>query len=159
MDDFLGVVLVIIAVVSAISKNAKKKKKAQEQSRQIQTAVPEMKAVPRDTQKPASATEESMLSPEKLAAPAARREIAPRVETRVRVSPHMEDYEGSLHAESTEGIDPCHEEQLSERPAPQLAPMPVETPGIRLEWTGENMVKAFIMQEVLQRPCERRKRA
>ena len=100
-----------------------------------------------------------MLPPETPAAPAARREIAPRVETRVRVSPHMEDYEGSLHAESTEGIDPCHEEQLSERPAPQLAPMPVEAPGIRLDWTGENMVKAFIMQEVLQRPCDRRKRA
>ena len=159
MDDFLGVVLVIIAVVSAISKNAKKKKKAQEQSRQIQTAVPKMKAVPKDTQKPAPAAEESMLPPETPAAPAARREIAPRVETRVRVSPHMEEYEGSLHAESTEGVDPCHEEQLSGRPALQLAPMPVETPGIRLEWTGENMVKAFIMQEVLQRPCERRKRA
>lgn len=159
MDDFLGVVLVIIAVVSAISKNAKKKKKAQEQSRQIQTAVPKMEAVPKDTQKPAPAAEESMLPPETPAAPAVRQEIAPRVETRVRVSSHMEDYEGSLHAESTEGIDPCHEEQLSERPAPRLAPMPVETPGIRLDWTGENMVKAFIMQEVLQRPCDRRKRA
>ena len=158
MDDFLGVVLVIIAVVSAISKNAKKKK-AQEQSRQIRTAVPKMEAVPKDTQKPAPAAEESMLPPEMPAAPVVRQEIAPRVETRVRVSPHMEDYEGSLHAESTEGIDPCHEEQLSERPAPQLVPMPVEAPGIRLDWTGENMVKAFIMQEVLQRPCDRRKRA
>ena len=135
MDDFLGVVLVIIAVVSAISKNAKKKK-AQEQSRQIRTAVSKMEAVPKDTQKPAPAAEESMLPPEMPAAPVVRQEIAPRVETRVRVSPHMEDYEGSLHAESTEGIDPCHEEQLSERPAPQLVPMPVEAPGIRLDWTG-----------------------
>ena len=159
MDDFLGVVLVIIAVVSAISKNAKKKKKAQEQSRQIWVAVPKMEAVPKDTQKPAPAAEESMLPPEMPAAPVVRQEIAPRVETRVRVSPHMEEYEGSLHAESTEGVDPCHEEQLSGRPALQLAPMPVETPGIRLDWTGENMVKAFIMQEVLQRPCDRRKRA
>lgn len=166
MDDFLGVVLVIIAVVSAISKNAKKKKKAQAQSQQIQNAVPktkavpqEMKTVPMEAKKAAPAAEESMLPPETPAAPAVRQEIAPRVETRVRVSPHMEEYEGSLHAESTEGIDPCHEEQLSERPVPQLAPVPVETPGIRLEWTGENMVRAFIMQEVLQRPCERRRRA
>ena len=159
MDDFLGVVLVIIAVVSAISKNAKKKKKAQEQAQQIQTAVPKMKAMPKDAPKAAPVAEESMLPPEAPAAPAVRQEIAPRVEARVRVSPHMEEYEGSLHAESTEGVDPCHEEQLSGRPALQLAPMPVETPGIRLEWTGENMVKAFIMQEVLQRPCDRRKRA
>ena len=159
MDDFLGVVLVIIAIVSAISKNAKKQKKAQEKSRQIQAAVPETTVMPKETPKTAPVAEKSMLPPETPAAPAIRQEIAPRVETRVRVSPHMEEYEGSLHAESTEGIDPCHEEQLSGRPAPQLAPMPVETPGIRLDWTGENMVKAFIMQEVLQRPCERRRRA
>ena len=159
MDDFLGVVLVIIAIISAISKNAKKKKKAQDQAQQIQTAVPKMKAMPKDAPKAAPVAEETMLPPEAPAAPTVRQEIAPRVETRVRVSSHMEDYEGSLHAESTEGVDPCHEEQLSGRPALQLAPMPVETPGIRLEWTGENMVKAFIMQEVLQRPCDRRKRA
>ena len=166
MDDFFGVVLVIIAIISAISKNANKKKKAQAQSRQILTAVPKTKAVPQETKavpmettKAAPMAEESMLPPETPAEPAARQEIAPRVETRVRVSPHMEQYEGSMNAESTEGMDPCHEEQLGERPVPQLAPVPVETPGIRLEWTGENMVKSFIMQEVLQRPCDRRRRA
>ena len=35
--------------------------------------------------------------------------------------------------------------------------LPVEKPGLQLEWTGENMVKAFIMQEVLTRPCQRRR--
>ena len=159
MDDFLGVVLVIIAIISAISKNASKKKKAREESRQIQAAVPKMKAMPKDAPKAAPVAEETMLPPEAPAAPTVRQEIAPRVEARVRVSPHMEEYEGSLHAESTEGVDSCHEVQLSGRPAIQLAPMPVEPPGIRLEWTGENMVKAFIMQEVLQRPCDRRRRA
>jgi len=30
-----------------------------------------------------------------------------------------------------------------------------EESGLTLDWSGENMVKAFVMQEVLKRPCER----
>ena len=86
MDDFFGVVLVIIAIISAISKNANKTKKAQAQSRQILTAVPKTKAVPQETKampmetkKAAPMAEETMLPPEMPAEPAARQEIAPRV--------------------------------------------------------------------------------
>lgn len=154
MDDLFGVIVVIFGIIAAIAKNAEKKKKAQERTRQIQTAVPRVQAKPQ-----AKPKAESILPPEAPAAPAVRQEIAPRVETRVRVSSHLEDYQGSLHAESTEGVDPCHEEQLELRPAPQMAPVWTEQPGISLEWTGENMVKAFIMQEVLTRPCDRRRRA
>ena len=43
------------------------------------------------------------------------------------------------------------------RPEP-ITPPVTEKPGLTLEWNGESMVKAFIMQEVLTRPCERRGR-
>ena len=82
----------------------------------------------------------------------------PRIQARVQVTDKPKVVLGSMGTDTHEGIHPCdeHEDELLQSNKP-LMPMPVEKPGIQLDWTGENMVKAFIMQEVLTRPCQRRR--
>ena len=64
-------------------------------------------------------------------------------------------YRGSLNAVTGEGYDPCHDEQMAElaqaaldEPVP--APAPAH-PGIRLEWTGSDVVRGIVMSEILNR--------
>lgn len=65
--------------------------------------------------------------------------------------------EGSLHYQSTEGVDPCHDDELPDRHTPRPAVQPPrEQPGLTLEWTGDALVKSVVMQEILTRPCQRR---
>jgi len=79
------------------------------------------------------------------------------------VHPHLQpdcdehDKPGSLGVTSTEGKDPCHEEQLTIDRTP-LFTSDAEHSGLSLDWSGNAMVKAFVMQEVLTRPCQRRAR-
>ena len=160
--DLFWVLIVVGLIVRAVG-NSRKKKEQQQAKRQRQTMeeifgqdAAKPAGVQRTESKPVPRPAE-MLPP--LRQEPAREAIAPRVHVHTAPACPVDDDTGSLHYHSTEGVDPCHEEQLGERPVPQLAPVPVETPGIRLEWTGENMVKSFIMQEVLQRPCDRRRRA
>lgn len=83
----------------------------------------------------------------------------PSIAPRVRVTPHLPDmFAGSMNAKTGEGEDPCHENQLASA-APQIAPVPTERPGLTLNFSGNEMVRAVIMQEVLTRPCDRRRRA
>ena len=57
---------------------------------------------------------------------------------------------------SMEGKDPCHEDELTlER---TYAEAPQQQGGLTFDWSGESMVKAFVMQEVLTRPSQRRAR-
>ena len=164
--DLFWVLIVVGLIVRAVG-NSRKKKEQQQAKRQRQTME---EIFGQDAAKPAGVQRtESKPAPKPVPRPAemlpplrqepAREAVAPRVHVHTAPACPVDDDTGSLHYHSTEGVDPCHEEQLGERPVPQLAPVPVETPGIRLEWTGENMVKSFIMQEVLQRPCDRRRRA
>ena len=78
------------------------------------------------------------------------------------VHPHLQpdcdthDVPGSLGFVSTEGKDPCHEEQLTHVRTPEeKAP---EQSRLTFDWTGNNLVKAVVMQEVLTRPVHRRAR-
>ncbi len=83
----------------------------------------------------------------------------PSIAPRVHVTPHLpEMFAGSMDAKTGEGEDPCHEEQLSPD-VPPLAPVMTERPGLALNFSGSEMVRAVIMQEVLTRPCNRRRRA
>ncbi len=84
--------------------------------------------------------------------------VQPRIQTRVQVTERPQVVLGSMGVDTHEGIHPCdeHEDEVLQSGKPLIA-MPVEKPGIQLDWTGENMVKAFIMQEVLTRPCQRRR--
>lgn len=83
----------------------------------------------------------------------------PSIAPRVHVTPHLpEMFAGSMNAATGEGEDPCHEEQLAPDAA-QTAPVMTERPGLALNFSGSEMVRAVIMQEVLTRPCNRRRRA
>lgn len=66
---------------------------------------------------------------------------------------------GSLNYDSPEGRDICHEGQLRPVDQPLMMHEPeVEKPGMRLDLSPNAMLQAVIMQEVLQRPCQRRRR-
>ena len=94
--------------------------------------------------------------PEELPAPPAPEELQVLVPTvHTHVQPDCETHDapsGSLNTTSAEGKDPCHEAQLTHlRPDEEDA----EEAGLTFDWSGENMVKAFVMQEILTRPAKR----
>lgn len=82
--------------------------------------------------------------------------IAPTVHAHLQPDCETHDVPGSLGVTSTEGKDPCHEEQLTH--ARTVQEPAHEEPGMTFDWSGENMVKAFVMQEILTRPCQRHAR-
>ena len=68
---------------------------------------------------------------------------------------------GSLPGKSMEGVDPCHP-QAARKPARRMehrlrAHPQEEHEGLVPELTPENMRQAFVMSEILTRPCERRR--
>lgn len=66
---------------------------------------------------------------------------------------------GSLNYDSPEGRDICHEDQLRPVDQPLMVHEPeTEKPGMTLDLSPNAMLQAVIMQEVLQRPCQRRRR-
>ena len=79
--------------------------------------------------------------------------IAPTVHAHVQPDCSTHDQPGSLGVTSLEGRDPCHEEQLTHVRS-EAEPVQ-EAPALTLDWSGDSMVKAFIMQEVLTRPAHR----
>lgn len=158
MEDLGGLIVVIVGILIAIANgNAKNKKKKQSAAASTQTVC--QPAIPVQPQTAAPVSMASMLPPQPAApiTPAAR--VAP---AQPLVHEHLEpdcdthDQAGSLGVTSMEGKDPCHEEQLMHS-RPVDAAETVQ-PGLTLEWTGDAMVKAFVMQEVLTRPCDRRPR-
>ena len=152
MEELAGLIpIIIIAVVSAISKSSNKKQQAQKHpygGSAKPVSWPD--ASPASTSRPASMS--SMLPP---------REEGPRQPVQTTVHTHYapacdtHDAPGSLGVGSTEGKDPCHEDQLTDA-LPAQREM-TEKPGLTLDWSGDAMVRAFVMQEVLTRPCDRRK--
>lgn len=72
------------------------------------------------------------------------------------------ELQGSMAYDSPEGKDQCHEEMLfpADQPRPQESQRKPETQGngVKLDFSPNAMVQAMVMQEILTRPCERRKR-
>lgn len=75
---------------------------------------------------------------------------------------------GSLPGKSMEGVDPCHpqaerkparrmEHRLRAHPEAREMYPQEEHEGLVPELTPENMRQAFVMSEILTRPCERRR--
>ena len=127
------------------------------QTQPAQTAKPEEPAVAASTGSIKEQTHEG-LHPCDEHADAPQQVAQPRIQARVQVTEKPQVLLGSMGADTHEGIHPCdeHENELQQSNRPAMA-RPVEQPGLQLDWTGENMVKAFIMQEVLTRPCQRRR--
>ena len=62
-------------------------------------------------------------------------------------------YQGSLNAVTGEGYDPCHDEQLAPLTQAETTPVPVAeaAPGLQLSFTGNEVVRGFVMSEILTR--------
>ena len=63
-------------------------------------------------------------------------------------------YQGSLNAVTGEGFDPCHDEQLSSLSSAERETVSApgeEAPGLQLGWTGSDVVRGFVMSEILTR--------
>ena len=62
-------------------------------------------------------------------------------------------YSGSMNANTGEGYDPCHDEQLAPLSAAEAAEPVTETagPGLQLSWTGSDIVNGIVMSEILKR--------
>ena len=65
-------------------------------------------------------------------------------------------YAGSLGSLSTEGFDPCHEEQLASSLPSAQEDEPREIPGLSLRWTGDEIVRGLVVSEVLKRKTSSR---
>ena len=62
-------------------------------------------------------------------------------------------YRGSMNAVTGEGYDPCHDEQLTSLTQAETVPVPTAeaAPGLQLSFTGSEVVRGFVMSEILTR--------
>ena len=159
MDElFPALLVIVIGIISTISKAAKKQQsraavEAHRAAAQARTGTAEPAPVPQAVVPAMSFGD----VPGQVAAPVIKPSpaLAPTVHPHIQPDCDTHDVPGSLGVTSMEGKDPCHEDELTlERTV--AAPAKPDG-GLQLEWSGENMVKAFIMQEVLTRPAQRRR--
>ncbi|MCH5288142.1 MAG: hypothetical protein J1E43_12070 [Christensenellaceae bacterium] len=171
MDGLFSLIWVIFIVVTLVNAASGKNKKKQTEK---QNPVPPLTAKPiTEPAKPADFSEiqkrfaemtktktEQTRMPPKTKRPAQPATVAaPRVHTHLAPDCDRDDPTGSMDFISTEGIDPCHDGDLPSRSEPRPSfPVVREQPGLALDWTSDALVKSVIMQEVLTRPCQRRRR-
>lgn len=151
IESFLEVVIAVIVIVGSVISTSSKARRRRVAEAARQSASP-VKA------KPSAAHQHHPYAQPGVMPPMAFGDIPGQVITPT-VHPHVQpdcvthDAPGSLGFTSSEGKDPCHEDQLT-HPRSEAAPVQ-EQPGLTFDWSGENMVKAFVMQEVLTRPAHR----
>lgn len=170
MDGLFSLIWVIFIVVTLTNALSGKNKKGQKKT---QSDIPPVTAKP--ITKPAEARsfqdwfEEMSAAQEKE--PPVPQPPKPRTEPEARplpaapkVHPHLaldcddDGPSGSMDFTSTEGFDPCHDDELPNRSVPRPSfPVMQEQPGLALEWNGDALVRSVIMQEVLTRPCQRKR--
>lgn len=159
MDElFPALLVIVIGIISTISKAAKKQQsraavEAHRAAAQARTGTAEPVHVHQAVVPVISFGD----VPGQVAAPVIKPSpaLAPTVHPHIQPDCDAHDVPGSLGVTSMEGKDPCHEDELTlER---TVATPAKPEGGLQLEWSGENMVKAFIMQEVLTRPAQRRR--
>ena len=124
----------IYTAIAAMAKGAKKVSGAQKAS-SARSATP-ADAAPAEAPVPESA--------------------APRIremQPTIRVSEHDDSvYMGSMNAVTGEGYDPCHDEQLKPLTrAETIEPASAAAPGLQLHWTGDEIVRGFVVSEILKR--------
>lgn len=159
MEDLFGAVVIIIGIIASIISSAKKEKeKKAAMEKHKAAAVARLEAAQKQ-----KAAAKPMTAPPIVDVPVAAAvpisSAVPLTVAAPTVHPHIEtdcethDQPGSLGVVSMEGKDLCHEDELTlERTfAEEVEP----EGGLTFDWTGESMVKAVIMQEVLTRPVNR----
>ncbi len=149
MEDFFSVLVLLIGAVASIVSAAKKEqaKQAAQTHRQSEAAA-RIRAAVEEQRAAAAKTAPAPAAPIQPAQPLVHPHIQPDCETH--------DAPGSLGTVSTEGKDPCHEPMLTHARMPQADE--AEQPALTFDWSGENLVKAFVMQEILTRPAQRQVR-
>ena len=76
------------------------------------------------------------------------------MEPTIHITEHDDSvYRGSMNADTGEGYDPCHDEQLASLSAAEAAEPLTETAGsgLQLSWTGSDIVNGIVMSEILKR--------
>lgn len=154
MEDLFSVIIVIIGIVGSIASSAKKAK-ARKAADEAHWSAPAQQA-PAAKKEPHPYVPVQTVVPPLSVTDAPGQVIAPTIHAHVQPDCETHDAPGSLGFASTEGKDPCHEEQLTTKRSFD-EPAPAEG-GLTFDWSGENMVKAFVMQEVLTRPAQRHAR-
>ena len=160
MDGLFSLIwmaFIVVTVVNAITgKNKKKQKKQASLPPREQTVTyQELLNQWGREQEVAAKTEKTAFPPQPVTQSAP---MAPRVHTHLAPDCDLDDPSGSMDFISTEGVDPCHDDELANRATPrQSFPVVQEQPGLSLEWTSDALVKSVIMQEVLTRPSQRRR--
>ncbi len=154
LEELFPFIFVVIALISSLAAAVKKAAKKAEAHPFGASPVKPKPAAPRQPHPYAPA--QPTVAPALSLSEEPDQVIVPTVHVHVEPDCDTHDAPGSLGVPSSEGKDPCHEEQLThvrtiEEPAPEQG-------GLAFNWSGENMVKAVIMQEVLTRPCQRRAR-
>lgn len=156
MEDLFSVIIVIIGIVGSIASSARKAKARKAADEAHWSAPVQQAPAAKKEPHPYAPLAVQPMTPAMTFADAPGPVIAPMVHTHLQPDCETHDTAGSLNFASTEGKDPCHEDQLTlERTFDE--PAPTEG-GLTFDWSGENMVKAFVMQEVLTRPAQRHAR-
>lgn len=156
MEDLLGVLFaLIIVVISAAVKESKKKQQAK--------AV--IASMPKPQTKPVQTVQMQMdksraTMPIVPAQPTMQQSAQPKVHTHLTPECDLDaELSGSLQYDSPEGVDKCHEDELRPVHQPLLSEELVEEQsGLTLDFSSKAMLQAVVMQEVLTRPCDRRRR-
>lgn len=155
MEDAFSFIIVIIGVVASIASAIKKNRNSKAAAKpHWPSAADQPQPAEKKEPHPYTPVQTTVLPPMDAAVP--QQVIAPTVHTHVQPDCDTHDKPGSLGVASLEGKDPCHEDQLTH---PRSMSEPVaEEGGLTFDWSGQNMVKAFVMQEILTRPCQRQAR-
>lgn len=144
---FLVVALIWLLIGLPLSKLSKK---AQQNAKQA-SPNPARPAPKMQQARPDKAQEASPLSQPAPAADFARPTV---MQPTITVNEHDDSvYQGSMFAETGEGYDPCHDEQLAPLTMAETA-VPADeaaVPGLQLSWTGSDVVRGLVMSEILNR--------
>ena len=158
MDDLFPALLVLVVCISSIISKAKKAQASKDAvaRHKAATAAYTATVAGQAHSGPASALAKPAVPSPLPVSDISGQTIAPTVHPHIEPDCDIHDIPGSLSVTSMEGKDPCHEDELTlERTF--VEPTQAEG-GLTFDWSGQNMVKAFVMQEILTRPGQRRAR-
>lgn len=174
MDFTVWLIILLIAAVVNVSGKTKKKRQEAAKHQPLNQPVNPAESFEEETQEAHESVMRSAkpsLQPMKpeLTSMIDKRDFPPETKPKTaqpKVHVHTADpcpedggFQGSLNYESPEGQDSCHEEML--HPADgnhRSEPERHEDGGLHLDFSPNALVQAVVMQEILTRPCDRRRR-
>ena len=155
IESFVEAGFIFLGIIISLAASAKKAKNKRVANAAKKFSFPAGASEPTVAEHPYTPAQPTVLPPMEAAAP--QQVIAPTVHAHVQPDCDTHDApNGSLGVTTSEGKDPCHEPQLTHaRSTPETTEV---EGGLTFDWSGQNMVKAFVMQEILTRPCQRQAR-